>query len=259
VRTATTRVEDIPKTTLKEWLALGREVDEALLATLRGLSEDEWNAVTDCDPWTVKDSIAHLVGWAEAVASPIELTRQTAAGYRVRKDHGNLLDSHNHMQVEKMRHLSPAQMIDRFQAIAPRFNKTRLALGAVGKAIPMKEPFSGTWIRVEMLMGGIFTRDHFMHWLDIHRAIGRPPAVGRTHSRIVEGLVKEWAGKTDADVTLELTGPGGGTFIHGSGATHIHADAMDFARVLAGRPVEDFAIEGDSAAARRWLQTRAVF
>ena len=98
-----------------------------------------------------------------------------------------------------------------------------------------------------------------MHRLDIHRAIGRKPELRPGEVRIAHDAIREWAGKARADATLELSGPAGGTFVSGTGATRITADALDLCRIAAGRRSEDVHVEGDDAAARRWFATLAVF
>ena len=58
-----TRLEDVRKPTHSEWISLGRQIDDSLSATLRSLTDDEWSTPTECEPWTVKDAVAHLIGW----------------------------------------------------------------------------------------------------------------------------------------------------------------------------------------------------
>jgi hypothetical protein len=102
-------------------------------------------------------------------------------------------------------------------------------------------------------------RDHFMHHLDICRAIGREVPVGDAERRVAHDAFREWGNKTKASVTLELTGPAGGTFVRGTGDTRIKGDALDLCRVLAGRRGDGLEIEGDREAATRWLGVLAAF
>jgi uncharacterized protein (TIGR03083 family) len=260
VSTTAIRLESIEPPTVREWIDLGRAVDVSILETLRSLADDEWSLITDCDPWTVKDSVAHLVGWIDATISPVEFIRQVRVGFMTRSDHGgSVLDAMNHHQVESRRHASPAELIARFEGAQPRFHSRRLILGALGKPIPFWEPFSGTRVNAAFMMGAVMARDQFMHRLDIHRAIGRAPDLRPAEIRIAHDAIREWAAKARADATLELSGPAGGTLVAGAGTTRITADALDLCRVLAGRKSDDIRIEGDEGAARRWLTTLAVF
>lgn len=253
-------LEDLPKIGHSEWKQLGIEVDRSFLETLRSLSQDEWNTLTECPPWTVKDVVAHLIGWGEATISPIELTRQTVAGYKGKSSHnGNWLDAANQFQVDTRSDMSTAQLLARFETLSPRFHKVRSGYGLVTGIFPMKEPFSGTWVPVRFLFDTIFVRDHFMHHIDICTALGREFPVGPAERRISHDAIKEWARKANADVTLDLTGPAGGRFVHGTGRTTIAGDAIDLCRAAAGRKCESFEITGDEAGAATWLAQLAAF
>jgi uncharacterized protein (TIGR03083 family) len=254
------RLEELPKIKHAEWQELGVEVDRSFVDTLRSLSSEEWNTLTECPPWTVKDVIAHLIGWAEATINPVELSRQTLAGFRLKKSHdGNWLDAANQFQVDTRSPMTTDELIARFEQLAPRFHKVRSRYGLVTGIFPMKEPFSGTWVPVRFLFDTIFVRDHFMHHIDICTALGRELPVGDAERRIAHDAIREWAEKAKADVTLELSGPAGGRFVHGSGATTITGNAIDLCRTAAGRRCEPFEIPGDSDAANRWLTQLAAF
>jgi uncharacterized protein (TIGR03083 family) len=254
------RLEDLSKPSHPEWLELGQAIDASLTQTLRSLSEDEWSTPTECPPWTVKDVVAHLIGWEEATISPRQLVRQAKAGWKTRSDHrGNWLDATNQFQVDSLAAMSHAEILSRFESNGPRYHRVRNRYGLVTGLFPMKEPFSGTWVPVRFLFDTIFVRDHLMHHIDICTALGRQLPLGDAERRVAHDAIREWAGKADADVTLELSGPAGGTFIRGSGRTHISGDAIDLCRVAAGRRCDAFDIEGDEVAARRWLEVLAAF
>ena len=119
--------------------------------------------------------------------------------------------------------------------------------------------FSGTWVTVRYAMTTIFARDHFMHHIDIHTATGRAFQPNEAEVRIVHDAVREWAEQTGADMSLELSGPAGGTFVRRSGATTITADAIGFCRLISGRHYDEVKVSGDEAAAQGWLAHNAVF
>lgn len=254
------RIETLRVPTAREWADLARAVDDHLLETLEDLSGDEWNKPTECEPWAVRDVVAHLVAWDEAIVSPREFMRQTVAGYRTRKAHGgNLIDAQNQFQVDDRAALSPFELLEQFRMLTPKFHKARRRFAAIGRPIPYKQNFSGTWVTLSYAMTTILARDHFMHHIDIHTAIGRAFQPNEADVRIAHDVVREWAEQTDADVTLELSGQAGGTFVRRSGTTTITADAIGFCRLISGRHYEDVKVIGDEAAAQGWLAQRAVF
>jgi len=51
-----------------------------LLAQLRGLTDQQWRAATDCSRWTVRDVAVHLIASAQAQANPVGFARQVVAG-----------------------------------------------------------------------------------------------------------------------------------------------------------------------------------
>ena len=49
-----------------------------LLDQLRGLTDEQWQAPTDCTGWTVRDVVVHLIASAQAQANPLEFLRQVS-------------------------------------------------------------------------------------------------------------------------------------------------------------------------------------
>ena len=63
----------------------------------------------------------------------------------------------------------------------------------------------------------IFTRDPWMHRIDISRATGRPLDLTADHDGvIVADVVAEWSDRHGKDFTLTLDGPAGGTWTVGA-------------------------------------------
>ena len=84
------------------------------------------------------------------------------------------------------------------------------------------------------LMGRIYTRDAWMHRVDIARATGRELVLTGEHDgRLVADVVEEWARAHRRPFRLLLTGPAGGTF--GDGGERVELDAVEFCRVVSGR------------------------
>ena len=81
-----------------------------------------------------------------------------------------------------------------------------------------------------------FTRDVWMHRIDLTRATGRTLDLDSEHDgRLVADIVAEWAGTHGEPFTLSLGGPAGGQFRSGTGGEHVEMDAAEFCRILAER------------------------
>lgn len=99
---------------------IGVEAYEVLVSDLERLGPDEWRQVTVCAPWTVADTVRHLLGAAEATRSTYEMARQLLRGARNRGAFaGNTLDAVNDLQVRRHRHLDPDEALDRLRAVYP--------------------------------------------------------------------------------------------------------------------------------------------
>lgn len=222
---------------------------------LEQLTPAEWAAVTPCDPWTVKDIAAHLVGWADALCSPRALASQSRAALRRRKRFGNLLDATNDAQVEAARAQSPEEVLERFRVMLPRAAKLRRRLGSSLHYLPAYAGFLGGTFNLGYLMNAIFPRDLVVHTLDVAHATGREAPMGPAAGRVAADMLKDWARRTKADATIELTGAGGGTYVAGDGRrATIAAPTGAVVLRLAGRePGTQITLGGDTAAAERWL------
>lgn len=255
-----TRVADIKGLRATEAMALAAAQQGALIRELEALSPEDWEKPTDCERWAVRDIVAHVIGWAEALTSPRSFLDMSREARRLRKELDVKLDAQNEAQVVSRRDMTAEELLDALRNASDRFLKLRRGVAFVGRALPMYHPVIGT-TTVGFLMGQIYTRDHFMHRIDIARATGRDLELGEDERRLVADIVRHWARNSKADVRLVLQGPAGGIFVAGSGTTAtITGDAVEFCRLLAGRAepgVMD--VSGDEPAARHWLTTRVPF
>jgi hypothetical protein len=97
-------------------------------------------------------------------------------------------------------------------------------------------PFDGERWRYGYLVDTIFTRDTWMHRLDISRATDRPMELTAGHDgRLVAGVVAEWARRHGQPFTLTLTGTAGGQWHAGETGEQLKFDALDFCWSLAAR------------------------
>ncbi len=226
---------------------LALAVYDALLADLAVLSPDDWQRPTECEPWTVHDMVAHLVGAAKGHASMREFLRQEIKAQR-RKDEfdGSDLDALNQVQIDEHTHLSPAQLKQELGRLAPLAvaGRARSArwLGWVPLPLPASgSAYSGMPAKTTMreLSTVVLTRDVWMHRFDLNRTTGSPTQlVPAVDGRLVADAAVEWCLRHGQPVDLALTGRVGGTFVSGVGGPRLEMDALDFVRHLAGRRPE---------------------
>jgi uncharacterized protein (TIGR03083 family) len=238
----------------KEGESLALALAERYTSLLEDLSPAEWAAITPCDPWTVKDMSAHLLGWADALCSPRAMASQARAALQRRKRFGNLLDAQNDAQVEIARGLSPEELLDRLRVMLPRAARLRRRLGGPLHYVPAYASFLGGTFNLGYLMNVIFLRDLVVHALDASIATGRSFSFGPAETRVATDMLKDWARRTGADATLELRGLPAPFVARTGNRAHISAEAGAFVLRLAGRdPGVPEEITGDTEAAQRWI------
>jgi uncharacterized protein (TIGR03083 family) len=152
------------------------------------------------------------------------------------RKHGDLVDKMNAVQVAERVDHSPSRLVVDLAAAGERAVRARSRLPRAVRALPL--PFGpplGTK-PLGYLMDRIYTRDEWMHRMDICRATGRQPLLTADHdARIVDDVVREWAARHGRPYELELTGPAGGTWSRGQAASRLSLDAVDFCRTVSGR------------------------
>lgn len=213
------------------------ELDRAL-ALLRTLDDNQWAAQTVCPDWDVRQMWLHVLGACEAGASVPENLRQMRRARQRRKELGVPLEvGLSGVQVAEREHLSPSELVERLELIAPKTVSGRartprpLRAVKIGIDAPIVERWS-----LGYLIDVIYLRDAWMHRLDTARAIGAAPVLTAEHDgRIVADVVAEWARRHGQPFSLELTGVAGGVFVAEGGGEPIVFDAVEFCSVLSGR------------------------
>lgn len=208
-----------------------------VLELLQRLGPDDWHRPTVCALWDVRDLVAHVLGMAEAQASFRQFVHDFRAAQR--RSGGPMIDAMTATQVRERAHLSPAQLVDGLARIAPAAVRARRGTPALLRwAVRMKQdaPFHTERWTYGYLVDTIFTRDPWMHRLDISRATGHEMVLTPQHDgRLIADIVAEWARRHGQPFTLSLTGPAGGHWRSGSGGAQIELDALEFCWTLAGR------------------------
>jgi uncharacterized protein (TIGR03083 family) len=211
------------------------------LDLMRGLPEAAWSSQTECPDWDVRRMYLHVLGACESGASTRELVHQMLTARRYQKQNGGPLEAAlSATQVAERIDLTPAQLVSRFEAVAPVTVRKRTGMPSLMRKATMKVdgPVVEKWT-LGYLIDTIYLRDAWMHRVDVTRAAGAPLALTPDHDgRIVADVVAEWSRRHGRPFTLHLTGPAGGSFTSGhpsAGDPVIEVDAVEFCRILAGR------------------------
>lgn len=232
----TTAVETIKPIKRGEGALLSREQYVRLANVLATLTEEEWAAPTPCTGWDVKALASHVLGGLECVRNPREFVRQYLAGVRLAKQlKVSAIDGFNEVQVREHAHLSGPEIGERIAlltepALRRRMRTPLLLRYGVWTKLDVRGRTPMAWV-----LDVVYTRDTFIHRLDVAAAIGRAVEVDQVEGRVVADMVKEWMARHGEPVTLRLTGPAGGTYVSGAGGREVECDALDWARAVSGR------------------------
>jgi uncharacterized protein (TIGR03083 family) len=221
----------------REAMILAATEFDRMVAQLSALAPADWARPTVCELWDVRGMAAHVLGMAEAQAS----VRQFAHDFRAagKRAGGKMIDEMSATQVRERAAMTPASIISRLAAVAPKAVRARRRTPAVlRRAVRLKNdpPFDSERWSYGYLVDIIFTRDTWMHRLDISRAAGLPMDITAGHDgRIVADVVTEWARRHAMPFALTLTGPAGGDWRSGEAAERLELDALDFCWIVADR------------------------
>lgn len=217
-----------------EWLDFAEHEYALLLELLRSLDPDEWQRPTDCDGWTVRDIVAHVVGAAQSTASLRESARQMILARRQKGE--QLVDRLNEVQLADRQHAPPAALLGELEEAAPRSVRTRRRLPALLRLVPVPTDTPGLGrTTLGYLNDTVYTRDVWMHRVDISRATARELVPTAAHDgRLVADAANAWLGAPGSPGGLVLTGPAGERFGALDADTPV-LDAVEFCRALSGR------------------------
>jgi uncharacterized protein (TIGR03083 family) len=237
----------IPAIGHAEAMRLTATENARLRTLLRGLTDEQWRAATDCPRWTVRDIAVHLIASAQAQANPVEFARQIVAGRPLTARIGgkHWVDGLNEAQLRARTEWTPAMLPERWERHSAAALQARRRMPAVVRALPLLPIGTGLgvhigWQPLAYLVDMGFTRDVWMHRIDIARAVGIQPELTADHDgRIIADIVAEWTRRHRHSYTLVLTGPAGGAYQNGDPLRNVGepgpVDAVEFARILSGR------------------------
>lgn len=152
------------KANIKEKLAAERQ---GLLNFLEGLSEDDWIRPTDCDPWTVRDMLAHLVGAEVSQHGLIQMWLGGNTAMNPKFD----INRWNAGQLRRRQERSILQLMDDLAAARQQTLKLLGQLSEGELDITGEHPFWGPGTSVERTIRGIYRHDR-LHLADMRKALG---------------------------------------------------------------------------------------
>lgn len=216
-----------------------------LVSLVEAFGPDDWDRQTDCPDWVVDDMARHLLGNMQGPASVRANARQMrAAKVWARENDRPFIDGLTATQIALNAHLSHPELVAALRATWPRAMRGRFRLpGTVLRhvKIPTDTPVGEEKWTLEFLMATIYTRDTWMHRVDLSRATGRPLEVDAGHDGVlIADMVWEWGRRHGQPYVLDLGGPAGGSFAGAPTGTSpdgpvIGMDAVEFARTVSGR------------------------
>ena len=228
----TIKLEDQPGISPRDSYSLGTAMTDSFLATLAELDESGWNTITRCDPWTIKDMVAHLIGWAEALTSFRELGIQSRRTLVRVKEFGNIVDAQNAVQVDDRSSLTGAEILERARDRLPAEVRARKRYGTALRYVPFYMPYLGGTTNAGFLFNTIFLRDLLCHRLDIADALGIEPTLTDAERRVAADMLKDWARRTRADAQIQ---DGDTFYVAGAGIDTIEAPLAAVVEALSGR------------------------
>ena len=253
-----TDVRALPGIGRREAIELAAAENAAFIAELKALPPAAWDGITDCDPWTVKDVAAHVLGWGELAMSWSEFRHQMAAALRGWRS--NPVHAQNALQVEERAHLSPEDVVTRLEIALPALLRLRRRLSLPGRLVPFYNPLLGV-TTLGFVADMIFTRDVLAHRIDVSISAGTEISVGPHDQRVLGDCIRHWTRITRASLRFELADPLGGNFVTADDPiATVRGTGMDIIRVFSGRlEPASLEIEGDREQALAWLGVPCPF
>ncbi|MEO8287658.1 MAG: maleylpyruvate isomerase family mycothiol-dependent enzyme [Chloroflexota bacterium] len=261
--------------TRREAYELVRAEYQRMVGLILSLQPDDWQRPTACALWDVKSMVAHIAGALAGYASWTQFKRQySPLSYKPYKGkYTEQVDMINAVQVDDRRDRSPEELIAELRTVGLKALATRSRIPAPIRAIRIPVGRFG-FISLGYLLDTIYSRDMWMHRVDLCNATGRemrlsPEHDGRIVALVVRDLVRSLAPKLEgASVLYDLRGQAGGIYRVGEKAVPtatIRMDALAFNLLASGRTslaqaraLNLVEIEGDTRLADLALKNTAV-
>jgi uncharacterized protein (TIGR03083 family) len=254
------------------------EIWGSTAAACEGLSPEQWDAMTDCPGWTVRDQLSHVIGTESSLLGRPSPDPAPAGLPHVHNPMGEL----NEAWVEARRRLPGDEVLAEFQEVTGRRLAALRAMTDEELNVETPSPLGvvpyATFMDVRVM-------DCWTHEQDIRLAIGRPghlegaapaAAIRRLVSSLGYVVGKRVGPPEGTTVVLEMRphttlavvvrdGRAQPTEPPADPTVRITTDAETYARLAAGRWIGDHAIaegrvtcKGDEALGRRVVDSLAI-
>ncbi len=232
-----TPFESVKPIRRSEGALLSRIEYARLIDVFDSLTEEEWAAQSDCGEWDVRALASHCLAGLVGIRWPRTFVKWWFAAKKLGRD--DPIDALNELQVKEYAALSGPEIARRMRdLLEPALRmRTRTPL-LLRHAVRTPLPVSG-WTSLAWILDVVYTRDAFLHRVDVCRPLGRELVLDDVEERIVAELAKEWAARHGQPVVLRLAGPAGGEYVAGSGGPVVAYDAVEFVRAVSGRAAAD--------------------
>ena len=250
---------DIPPLLHQEAMTMCAEELQRFIGLIEALGEDDWQKQTACPLWTVQDIVAHqaahIYGFTSYGRMFGQMNPRLLRPYF--KKGMSFLDAWNQSQVDLRRDYTPEALIAEIRDSAEQSLKGRDRMfPAFVRGITMPMPGLDQARSPGYVFDLIYTRDMWMHRIDICNATGREMPMDDQHDkRMVALIMRDLAMKSrralhGCSALLKLTGVAGGTYhIGGNGEPEasIEMDAVEFCILTSGREKAANILTGEHA------------
>lgn len=218
---------------------------ERFLTLVESLTPADWEQPTACPLWNVRQVVAHVTGAAAGYASFQEFKRQYNPFVQrpYRQAGFSLTDALNQVQVDDRGEATSATLIAELREVGPRAIAIRKRLPTIVRAIRLPLPLLGV-APLGYLTDLIYTRDMWMHRIDLCRATGKDMILtvqhdGRIVALVIRDLARKLLPKLRGDsIVYELAGVAGGAWRIGRRlppVATLSMDVVDFNLLASGR------------------------
>lgn len=268
-------VANIPRLSHAEAGRMARVELERFLALLETLSEGDWRQPTYCTLWNVRQVVCHQAGAYAGSAGLSQFRRQWAPAPQPKPGQFGI-DAVNDLQVADRSDAAPSDLIAELRQVGPKAIANRQRIPAMVRGLRFQPgPFLMAWrpaqmlaalrrpygpttvsfshsqrayqgrMRLDYITDLIYTRDTWMHRIDICLATGRKMVLTDDHDGRMMALVMRDLGDQLAavpntrTVAYDIPGTGGGRWKMGPGSAPEATIRMDlcYLNVLASRRI----------------------